>query len=126
MERHKILAALLGLIKGSAAVIVGLAGFTVAWAQLGLPILATERDLLQVQSTVEEVQKQQQELSRLIWTDKLLDYQARLQHLEREMAKRRSEGGSIDPIYYSQQRMLEQNIREAERQLKKFDVNYGL
>ena len=94
-----------GTLRGAGRLIIAIAAIVTAYTTLGGPLPAS----------VEQVD----ELKRVVWTDKLLAYQSRMDDLQRDiriLEKVNSE--PVPPVYWQQKAMLKGQIQRAKRVLE--------
>ncbi len=108
--------------KRAMGVIVALATAFTAWHTLGWPVPATTEQLAEVQeksaAAIAEVSHEHERLHRIVWTDKLLSYQQRLDIIDRNIRLSEGRKRKVPDVYYQQKSMLVGQVREAERALK--------
>ncbi len=108
--------------KRAMGVIVALAAAFTAWNTLGWPVPATTEQLAEAQEVttraIAKVSGEQKRLHRIVWTDKLLSYQERLDIIDQNIRLSEGRKRKVPPIYYAQKSMLVGQMREAERALK--------
>ncbi len=119
---HAAADATFDIAKRAMGVIVALAAAYTAWQTLGWPVPATTTQLADMQEqtarAIAVVSDDHKRLHRIVWTDKLLAYQERLEIIDQNIRLSEGRNRKVPAVYYAQKTMLVGQVREAERALK--------